>query len=177
MNYGSIKPLDIANGEGVRVSLFVSGCSHHCKDCFNPETWDFGYGQEYTQETEDRIIGLLEPAHVNGLSLLGGDPMEIPNQRVLVKLLERVRAERPGKNVWCYTGCVMDRDLVEGGKYHCEVTDRMLELIDVLVDGPFIAERKDITLRFRGSSNQRLLDLDETRQKGSLVLWDEEAHW
>ena len=171
MNYAEIKTCDIANGEGVRVSLFVSGCTHHCKNCFNKETWSFDYGKPFTDETEDYIIKELKPGYIDGLTLLGGDPFEEENQEVLVSLLEQVR-ERYGrsKNIWAYTGYVYDRDLVPGGSKYTDVTDRMLACLDVLVDGPFILAQKNIMLQFRGSSNQRLLDMPHTLESGTPVI-------
>lgn len=161
MYYGNIKEYDIADGPGVRVSLFVSGCRHHCKGCFNAETWNFSYGQPYTKETEDYIISLLQSDYIQGLTLLGGEPFEPANQMELVKLLRRVRQECPKKDVWCYTGFIYDEDFVPGGRAYCEVTGEMLSYLDVLVDGPFIEEQKDITLLFRGSKNQRIIHLDK----------------
>ncbi len=171
MNYGNIKRLDVADGEGVRVSLFVSGCRNHCENCFQPETWDFSYGQAYTRETEDKILSLLEPYYVDGLTLLGGEPFEPENQRELVKLLRRVRAERPEKTVWCYSGYTFEQMRSEGHP-RCEVTDEMLGLIDVLVDGRFVEALKDISLKFRGSSNQRIIDVRRTLESGEVVLFD-----
>ena len=159
MNYGNIKECDIADGPGVRVSLFVSGCRHHCKGCFNKETWDFGYGKPYTKETEDVIIRLLAPSYIQGLTLLGGEPFEPENQEELAGLLKRVRETYPDKDIWCYTGYLYDVDLPEGGKVYTEVTEEMLSYIDVLVDGEFIEEEKDVTLVFRGSRNQRIIEL------------------
>lgn len=159
MNYGTIKDCDIANGPGVRVSLFVSGCRHHCKGCFNPETWDFQYGQPFTEETADQILKALSPSYIRGFTLLGGEPFEPENQRVLVGLLRKIRKTYPAKDIWCYTGYLYDADLPVGGKVHTEVTDEMLSYIDVLVDGEFVEAKKDITLVFRGSSNQRVLNL------------------
>ena len=159
MNYGNIKECDIADGPGVRVSLFVSGCRHHCKGCFNKETWDFGYGKPYTKETEDEIIRLLAPSYIQGLTLLGGEPFEPENQEELAGLLKRVRETYPDKDIWCYTGYLYDVDLPEGGRVHTEVTEEMLSYIDVLVDGEFIEEEKDVTLVFRGSRNQRIIEL------------------
>lgn len=159
MNYGTIKDCDIANGPGVRVSLFVSGCRHHCKGCFNPETWDFQYGQPFTEETADQILKALSPSYIRGFTLLGGEPFEPENQRVLVGLLRKIRKTYPAKDIWCYTGYLYDADLPEGGKVHTEVTDEMLSYIDVLVDGEFVEAKKDITLVFRGSSNQRVWNL------------------
>ena len=172
MNYGNIKPLDVADGEGVRVSLFVSGCRNHCENCFQPETWDFRYGQPYTAETEDKILSLLEPFYVDGLTLLGGEPFEPENQRELVKLLRRVRAERPNKTIWCYSGYTLEQMRGEGHP-RCEVTDEMLGLIDVLVDGRFVEVLKDISLKFRGSSNQRIIDVKRTLETGEIALFDQ----
>ena len=172
MNYGNIKPLDVANGEGIRVSLFVSGCRNHCENCFQPETWDFCYGHPYTVETEERILSLLEPFYVDGLTLLGGEPFEPENQRELVKLLRRMRAERPGKTVWCYSGYTLEQ-MQSGNHPHCEATDEMLGLIDVLVDGRFVEKLKDISLKFRGSSNQRIIDVKRTMNTGKIEPYDE----
>ena len=182
MNYASIRTCDIANGEGVRVTLFVSGCTHRCKGCFNPDQWDFGYGEPFTREVEDAILKDLEPSYIAGLSILGGEPMEPTNQRVLVPFLRRVR-EKFGdtKTIWVYTGCVVEElqgcrvaglqgcgdatlkpcnlETLKPSRWHIEVTDEFLKMIDVLVDGPFIEELKDISLQFRGSSNQRILRL------------------
>ena len=164
MYYGEIKKVDIANGPGTRVSLFVSGCTHHCKGCFNEEAWDFSYGKPFTKETEDEIIHDLEPDYMAGITLLGGEPMEPVNQRVLVNLLKRIRKELPDKTVWIYTGYLYDVDLIPGGKVYTEYTDQMLDCIDTLVDGEFIEAEKDLTLEFRGSRNQRILHLNEIRQ-------------
>lgn len=169
MYYGEIKKIDIANGLGVRVSLFVSGCRNKCPGCFNQMTWDFKYGKLFTKETEDEIIEALKPSHIAGLTVLGGEPFEEENQRVLTPFLERVRQIYPQKNIWCYSGYVYDKDLLpKDGKKHCEVTDRMLACIDVLIDGPFIIELKDITLNYRGSSNQRILWLKEDKPINSI---------
>lgn len=170
MHYGAIKDCDIANGLGVRVTLFVSGCRHHCKGCFQPKTWNFRYGEPYTAEVEERLLAMLAPAHIRGLTLLGGEPFEPENQRELVGLLRRVRAERPGKDVWCYTGYTYETDLLAESRARCEVTDEMLSLIDVLVDGEFVLEKRNISLAFRGSENQRLIDLRKTRETGSVSL-------
>ena len=152
MNYANIKTYSIENGTGVRVSLFVSGCTHHCKDCFNEQAWDFGYGNPFTEETENAVIEALTPDYMAGITLLGGEPMELVNQRGLLPLLKRIRKELPQKTVWAYTGYVYE-DLLEGGRAHCEVTEELLSLCDILVDGPFIAEKKNISLRFRGSED------------------------
>ena len=172
MNYATIKPLDIANGEGIRVSLFVSGCTHHCPECFNSEAWDFGYGKLYTEETEEKILKLLGRKEVVGLSLLGGEPFEPVNQRVLVGLLEKVRARYPEKTVWCYSGYLYDKELKSESRARCEVTDRMLSMIDILVDGEFVAAKKNLRLKFRGSENQRIIDVRKTEQAGKIVLWE-----
>ena len=161
MNYGEIKKYDIADGPGVRVTLFVSGCRHHCKGCFNAETWDFHYGNLYTEKTEKEILDALNHPYIAGLTLLGGEPFEPENQRELVKLLKKVREMYPKKNIWCYTGYTYDKDLLEGGKVYTPFTEEMLSYIDTLVDGQFIESQKDITLKFRGSANQRILDLNE----------------
>lgn len=175
MYYGSIKKTDIANGVGVRVSLFVSGCTHHCKECFNPETWNFEYGNPFTKETEDEIIKALKPSFVEGLTLLGGEPMEPQNQVVLLQLVERVKETYPEKNIWCYTGYTLEKDLIFGAqsRARCEVTDALLHHIDVLVDGEFQIENKDIRLKFRGSSNQRIIDVQESL-KQKQVVWVKE---
>ena len=173
MYYGEIKNCDIANGIGVRVTLFVSGCTNRCKGCFQPQTWDFSYGKSYTKETEDYIIELLRPSYITGLTLLGGEPFEPSNQRELVKLLKRVKTELPEKTVWAFTGFTLESLREREPHPRCEVTDEMLSMIDVLVDGKFEEEKKDISLRFRGSSNQRLIDMNATRESGKITLWDE----
>ena len=170
MNYGNIKPVDVADGPGVRVSLFVSGCRHHCKGCFNVETWNFDYGKPYTKETEDEIIKALQPDFIEGFTALGGEPFEPENQVEVVKLLKRVRQTYPQKSIWCYTGYTYDTDLQKGGKVYTDVTEEMLFYIDVLVDGEFVEEERDITLKFRGSRNQRLLKLSDGQVTG---LWSD----
>lgn len=172
MYYGEIKKCDIANGEGVRVSLFVSGCTHHCPGCFNQATWDFDYGKEYTEETEREILDALAPEYINGLSLLGGEPFEPQNQQFLVQLLRKVRERFPKKTVWCYTGYLFDKDLLSESRARCGHTDEMLSMIDVLVDGRFVEKLKDIRLLFRGSSNQRIIDVPKSIQSGEIVLWE-----
>ena len=172
MNYATIKSHDTANGYGVRVSLFVSGCTHHCKGCFNPEAWDFCYGTPYTQDTEDEIINLLKRDYIRGLSLLGGEPMEPQNQAVIVNLVKRVKKELPNKDIWCYSGYTLDRELCEGGRAHTEFTNDILNSLDVLVDGRFVEELKDLRLKFRGSSNQRLIDVKNSLLTHSVVLID-----
>ena len=166
MNVANIKKYDVANGVGVRVSLFVSGCTHRCKGCFNAEAWDFGYGTPYTGETEAEILEALDKSYIAGLSLLGGEPFEPCNQRALLPLVRKVRERFPQKTVWCYTGYLYDTELQPGGRAHCEATDELLSLIDILVDGEFVEEKKDLKLRFRGSSNQRILDLAAMRAAG-----------
>ena len=172
MNYATIKKRDIANGTGVRVSLFVSGCTHHCKNCFNKETWDFSYGEKFTEDTEQLILDYLAPDFVNGLSLLGGEPFEVQNQEVLTKLLRKVKTLYPQKDVWCYTGYLFDEHLLKNSRARGEFTDEMLSYIDVLVDGPYVEELKDISLQFRGSSNQRVIDVKRSLSTNTIVLWD-----
>lgn len=169
MYYGEIKKTDIANGEGVRTALFVSGCTHHCKGCFNRETWDFRYGEEFTEETEEELLSALAPAYIAGLSLLGGEPMEPENQRALLPFLRRVKETYPEKTIWCYTGYLFDKELSGEGRARCEATDEMLSLIDVLVDGEFVQEKKNISLRFRGSENQRIIDVQRSLKEGKTV--------
>lgn len=159
MHYCNIKDCDIANGKGVRVTLFVSGCTNHCKGCFQPETWDFEYGDPYTEAVEEKLMKMLSQSYIQGLTLLGGDPFEPGNQRALMPLLRRIRKELPGKDVWAYTGFTYEMLKTNGSHPRCEVTDEMLSLIDILVDGPFIEEQKELALAFRGSKNQRILDL------------------
>lgn len=172
MHYGEIKNFDIANGEGVRVTLFVSGCTNRCPGCFQPQTWDFSYGEPFTAETEDRVLDMLAPDYINGLTLLGGDPFEPENQRALLPFLRRVKERYPRKNIWAFTGFTWETLLREGSHPRCEATDEMLSLVDVLVDGPFVESLKDIRLKFRGSSNQRILDMNRTRASGEPALWN-----
>lgn len=175
MNYAAIKFHDVANGPGVRVSLFVSGCTHHCKGCFNPETWDFGYGKPYTEEVTKKILDACEPPYIRGLSLLGGEPFEPQNQKALLPLLQGFHERYPEKNVWCYSGYDYERDMLAGklGSWH-EI-QQMLSLIDVLVDGEFHLKEKNPNLRFRGSSNQRIIDVPKSLESDSVVLWDENS--
>ena len=172
MHYAAIKPCDIANGPGVRVTLFVSGCTHHCKGCFQPETWDFGYGEPFTDEVQAQILERLAPSYVHGLTLLGGEPFEPSNRAGLLPLLRRVRAQYPEKTIWAFSGYTYEA-LLSGTPGPAETIRDMLDLLDVLVDGPFVEAKKDLGLRFRGSSNQRLIDLNKTRAAGTVVLWDE----
>lgn len=171
MNYGEIKKCDIANGEGVRVSLFVSGCTHRCKGCFNAQTWDFSYGKPYTKETEECIIELLKSSYIKGFSLLGGEPFEPQNQRALLSLLKRIKTELPDKDVWCYTGYLFDEELLGDSRARCEVTDEMLKCIDVLVDGEFVEDMKDVSLAYKGSLNQRIIDVNASLKSNNVVLW------
>ena len=171
MNFATIKKYDVANGPGVRVSLFVSGCTHRCKGCFNAEAWDFDYGQPYTAKTEEEILSALDHSYIAGLSLLGGEPFDPRNQETVCGLLKKVRARFPQKDVWCYTGYTLDKDLKEGGAAYTPFIKDMLESIDVIVDGEFVEALKDIKLRFRGSSNQRIIDLKRTRGSGEIKLW------
>lgn len=171
MYYGEIKNCDIANGIGVRVTLFVSGCTNHCEQCFQPQTWDFCYGNPFTTETENQILEMLAPDYIDGLTLLGGEPFEPANQRDLLPFVKRVKEQYPNKTIWCFSGFRLDDELLKESYARCEVTDELLSYIDVLVDGRFVAALKDISLRFRGSSNQRLIDIPKTLEKGEIVEW------
>lgn len=168
MYYSAIKYTDIANGLGVRTVLFVSGCRNRCKGCFQPETWDFHHGEIFDKEAEDAVIESLKPAYIKGLTLLGGDPFEPENQKGLIAFIRRVKKECPDKDIWAYTGYLLDRDLIQGGRVYTEVTEEMLSYIDVLVDGPFVEEKKSLSLKFKGSANQRVLDMDIYRKEGKL---------
>ncbi len=170
MNYAKIKYTDISNGEGVRTSLFVSGCTHHCKNCFNQETWDFNYGKVFDKSVEDAIIKSLEPRHINGLTLLGGEPMEPANQKALIPFVKRVKETYPNKSIWCYTGYLYDTELLKPSRAHCPWTRELLSYIDVIVDGEFVQELKDITLRFKGSKNQRVIDVQASLKQEKVVL-------
>ena len=173
MHYGELKKCDIANGIGVRVTLFVSGCTNHCPDCFQPQTWDFDYGKPFTDETKAAIFAELDKPFVNGLTVLGGEPFEPRNQRELLPLLREVREKYPAKTIWCFTGFRLDDELLRDGSYpRCEATDGMLACINVLVDGRFVKELKDISLQFRGSRNQRVIDMDRTRETGQVTIWE-----
>lgn len=173
MNYAAIKNCDIANGPGVRVSLFVSGCTHRCKGCFNEVAWDFDYGNAFTQDTIDTILSMLEPDYVKGLTVLGGEPFEPENQADVVKLLRQVKDKFPQKSVWAFSGYLFDKDIINQRLGPWEVTKEFLSFLDVLVDGPFIEAQKDLTLRFRGSSNQRLIDVPASLRAGEVVLWQD----
>lgn len=174
MNYAEIKNVDIANGPGVRVSLFVSGCTHHCKGCFNEITWDFNYGEEYTQETIDYILGLLKPDYIRGITFLGGEPMDPRNQEAVLDTIRQIKATYPQKDIWLFTGYVYDRDITKMMDTLPHTRD-ILSYIDVMVDGPFILEQKNLNLMFRGSENQRLIDMKQTLSSGEIVLVDESA--
>lgn len=173
MNYAEIKNCDIANGPGVRVSLFVSGCTHHCPGCFNEVAWDFGYGRPFTEETEEEILTMLSPAYIKGLTLLGGEPFEPENQLGLLPLLRKIKERLPGKSIWAFSGYLFDRDLLPGHVGDPAVTQEILSDLDVLVDGPFLLARKNLSLRFRGSDNQRLIDVPKSLQRGEVVLWQD----
>ncbi len=170
MRYATIKKCDIANGPGVRVSLFVSGCTHRCPGCFNEVAWDFDYGEPFTQQTIEQIINLLRPGYIRGLTLLGGEPFDPRNQSTVVELLRQVKNALPEKSVWAFTGYLFEKDLLSGrlgdvGEY--------LSYLDVLVDGPFIQEKKNLSLRFRGSENQRLIDVPKSLAAGKTILWQD----
>ena len=173
MNYAAIKTYDIANGPGVRTSVFVSGCTRHCKECFQPQTWDFNYGEPFTQEVLDSVLQSLEPPHIAGLTVLGGEPFEPKNQAGVAELLRQVRARFPDKSIWSFTGYLLDKEMLAGKEGDPAVVRQMLSYLDVLVDSPFQIEKKDLLLRFRGSSNQRLIDVPKTLAGGRVVLWDD----
>ena len=173
MNYATIKKCDIANGPGVRVSLFVSGCTHRCKGCFNEIAWDFNYGKPFTQDTIDAILKMLEPEHIKGITLLGGEPFEPQNQPAILDLLRQIKGKFPDKSIWAFSGYLFDRDLTAGKVGDPRITAEFLSYLDVLVDGPFIESRKDLMLRFRGSDNQRLIDVQKSLAEGKVVLWQD----
>lgn len=170
MNYATIKNCDIANGPGVRVSLFVSGCTHRCKGCFNEVAWDFDYGEPFTQNTIDRIVEMLRPSYIRGLTLLGGEPFEPQNQEAVVTLLRQIKRELPEKSIWAFSGYLFDKDILSGRLGN---TDEYLSYLDVLVDGPFVEAKKNLSLRFRGSENQRLIDVQASLTAGEIVLWQD----
>lgn len=173
MNYADIKNYDVANGPGVRVSLFVSGCTHHCKGCFNPETWDFTYGNLFTSQTIDKIIKEMKPDYIKGLTLLGGEPFEHPNQMALLPLVKKVKETYPDKDIWAFSGYTFDTDILDDMTHKWPETTELLSYIDVLVDGEFVEELKNVNLRFRGSENQRVIMVQESINSGEVVLWDE----
>ena len=175
MNYADIKRIDVANGPGVRVSLFVSGCTHHCKGCFNPETWDFNYGNIFTQHEINKILEYLEPSYIQGLSLLGGEPFEYSNQQGLLPLMRLFKERYPNKDVWCYTGYTFEDDILENMMVKYPETREFINYIDILVDGKFIEEQKNLSLRFRGSSNQRIIDVKKSLETNEVVLWDQKG--
>ncbi len=174
MYYGALKKTDIANGPGVRVSLFVSGCTHHCKDCFNPETWNFKYGEEYTDKVTEEVLEALEPSYIKGLTILGGEPFEPDNQRGLLELYRKVKETYPQKSIWVYSGYTLEKDLLSESRARIEITDEILSMIDVLVDGEFVLEQKNITLKFRGSENQRIIRLQESLAAGETILLNDD---
>ena len=175
MNYATIKTYDIANGPGVRVSLFVSGCSHHCPGCFNREAWDYNYGEPFTDEVISHILAALEPDYIQGLTLLGGEPLDPANQEDVWRLVRAVRERFPNKDVWCYTGYLWEKDVRGWMREACPRISELVSMLDVLVDGPFILEKKNISLLFRGSENQRLIDVQRTLDKGNVVIWREDG--
>lgn len=173
MNYAEIKNCDIANGIGVRVSLFVSGCTHHCKGCFNEVAWDFDYGTPFTQETIDKILDMMRPSYIRGLTLLGGEPFEPQNQGPIVGLLRQIKEKMPEKSIWAFSGYLFDRDILSGRLGDWKVTQEYLSYLDVLVDGPFVEAKKNLSLRFRGSENQRIIDVPASLAQGKIVLWQD----
>lgn len=173
MNYAEIKNCDIANGPGVRVSLFVSGCTHHCPECFNEIAWDFQYGKPFTQETIDAIIEMLKPSYIKGLTLLGGEPFEPENQGPIVDLLRQIKQRCPNKSIWAFSGYLFDKDILSGRLGPREITMEYLSYLDVLVDGPFVAAKKNLSLRFRGSENQRIIDVPASLASNEIILWQD----
>lgn len=173
MNYATIKWTDIANGEGVRISLFVSGCTRRCKDCFNAVAWDFSYGKPFDESARESIYEGLKADYIAGLSLLGGEPLEPENQRALLPFVKEVKKRFPEKSIWCYTGNVFDpaTGLLKEQDKNTEVTEELISLFDVLVDGEFIEAQKNIRLKFRGSSNQRILDVKKSKISKSPVFY------
>ena len=172
MYYGDIKNCDIANGVGVRVTLFVSGCTNRCEGCFQPQTWDFNYGKPFTKETEDKIIEMLAPSYIKGLTLLGGEPFEPENQRALLPFVKRVKETYPDKNIWAFTGFTLEKLWEQEPHPRCEATDELLSMVDILVDGRFEKDKKNLMLKFRGSENQRLIDMNKTRETGVITMYD-----
>ena len=173
MNYATIKNCDIANGPGVRVSLFVSGCTHHCPGCFNQVAWDFNYGQPFTQDTVNTILNMMKPAYIKGITLLGGEPFEPENQPAIVDLLTQIKAKYPEKSVWAFSGYLFDKDILGKKLGPWEITEKYLSYLDVLVDGRFVEAKKDLSLRFRGSSNQRIIDVKKSLASGQVALWED----
>lgn len=173
MNYATIKNCDIANGPGIRVSLFVSGCTHRCPGCFNEVAWDFSYGEPFTEETIETILKMMEPDYIKGLTLLGGEPFEPQNQLPIVELLRRVKAKYPEKSIWAYSGYLFEKDILAGKLGPKEITQEYLSYLDVLVDGRFVLAKKNLSLRFRGSENQRLINVPASLERGETVLWQD----
>ena len=173
MNYAEIKNCDIANGPGVRISLFVSGCTHHCKGCFNEVAWDFHYGSPFTQETINKILEMMKPGYIRGLTLLGGEPFEPQNQEPIVELLRQIKQKMPDKSIWAFSGYLFDRDILSGRLGDWKITREYLSYLDVLVDGPFVEEKKNLSLRFRGSENQRIIDVPASLAQNKVVLWQD----
>ena len=172
MNYADIKVADVANGLGVRVSLFVSGCNHHCKGCFNEDAWNFNYGKEFTEETIEEIINDLDNPYISGLSLLGGEPLEYENQKGILPLVKRVKEVYPDKNIWCYTGFTFDRDVINGMCNKWDETKELVSYIDVIVDGKFEEDKKSLSLKFRGSKNQRIIDVKKSLKDNKVVEYE-----
>lgn len=172
MHYASIKKCDVANGPGVRVSLFVSGCSHHCKGCFNQEAWDYNYGNEFTNKEEDEIMEALKPDYIKGLSLLGGEPLDLKNQEALLPVVKKAKELYPDKPIWCYTGYLFDKQVMGNMAKTNETTNELLKYIDYVVDGQFVESLKNPSLQFRGSSNQRIIDVQKTLENQEVTLWD-----
>lgn len=174
LNYADIKQYDVANGLGVRVSVFVSGCTHHCKNCFNEETWDFNYGKPFTEKEISQIIEYLRPDYVSGLSVLGGEPFEPVNQKGLLPLLREVKQTYPDKDIWCYSGYLFDQQILGQMCKESDVTKELLSYIDILVDGRFVEEKKNLKIRFRGSENQRIIDVKKSLACGEVIRWEHE---
>lgn len=176
MNYATIKAIDVANGPSMRTSLFVSGCTHKCKGCFNSEAWDFNYGKPFDEAAEEKVFKAMSHDYVKGFSLLGGEPFEPKNQEALLPFLKRLKTRFPNKDIWCYSGYTFEDDILAGKLGDPEITKEMISLIDILVDGEFVEEKKDLHLRFRGSSNQRIIDVQKSLKAGETILWDGEQY-
>ena len=172
MNYATIKKCDVANGPGVRVSLFVSGCSHHCKGCFNQEAWDYNYGNKFTEKEETEVMNALKPEYIEGLSLLGGEPLDLKNQEGLLPIVKKAKELYPEKPIWCYTGYLFDKQVMGEIAQTNETTNELLKYIDYVVDGQFVETLKNPSLKFRGSSNQRIIDVQKTLENKEITLWD-----
>lgn len=172
MNYASIKNCDVANGEGVRISLFVSGCTHHCKNCFNQEAWDFNYGETFDEEAQNKVLELLKPDYISGLTLLGGEPMEPCNQKALLPFIQKVKELYPDKTIWCYSGYLFDKQILQDMANQYEFTMPLLQLFDVMVDGKYVDELHDLSIRFRGSSNQRIIDVQKSLKEQTVILYE-----